>query len=306
MSEFLHEPEGRKGAARQALPRWSFLALGLPAALAALTYCGMAAWVVVATLCGIELKRSEWAGAEWAAAVMLSSLWLTVALVPIYSVWVLRSRWLDRRERAWWLFVVLATNMVGMAWFWLFMFRRQHGYEGRSVPADRQAALKLLGRSGLGEDEVSSAQFRVLLRYCHQMRRFRRLGWACVLAGMLGVAMTARVWPQVRELVGGFAAMGEFASAGAQEGEAMDHTNRERTEAATELIMGITLMWGGMGAMSLLAIGNGIRMVRGGRCQFLKEYLDASRSARNGSDGVASEVTPPDLNPPRPATPRSP
>ena len=84
----------------------------------------MAAWVF-----GGMLTGDFWDFPVWMKITISPAIYVTFGLWPIYIAWVVLSKRLSWREKAWWLFIVIALNMLGMPIFYVFMIRRYLGLE---------------------------------------------------------------------------------------------------------------------------------------------------------------------------------
>ena len=74
-----------------------------------------------------------------------------------------------------WLVLVTWFNMIGMAWFYVFIIRRCLGREGLTGPRDEAALDRFLARCGVDRDDLSSGQVAVLRSYCRTRRLTRWL-----------------------------------------------------------------------------------------------------------------------------------
>lgn len=147
------------------LRKWYFILLGVPTFYMPLAYLGVAVWPIVGMLAG-EIKDPP----ELFMRAVHPALYVTFGMWPIYIAWVGLSKRLARREKAWWLFIVVILNMAGMPMFYVFMIRRYFGLEGRTGVRDKAAVERFLDRHAISRDHLSSGQLDALRTYCRKYR----------------------------------------------------------------------------------------------------------------------------------------
>ncbi len=155
------------------LPTLCFVALGLPTFYMPLAYFALAVWVIGGMLAG-DLGDLP----DWLANPVIPPLAVTFCMWPVYIVWVAISRRLTWKEKAWWLFIVLLMNMVGMPIFFVFMVRRYLGLEGRPNKRDELSLVRFLQRHSLSRERFSTDQLSVLRSHCRDRRQGR---WAALV-----------------------------------------------------------------------------------------------------------------------------
>ncbi len=126
-------PEQQQTNQKLPLPNWCFVLLAVPTFYMPLVYLSMAVWVI-GSMIFIGPSPSV-RPPQWILALGEPSLYVTIAMWPIYVAWVVVSKRLTWREKALSLFVVSFLNMLGMPLFYIFMIRRYLGLEGRRGPA---------------------------------------------------------------------------------------------------------------------------------------------------------------------------
>lgn len=107
-------------------PGWCFVALAVPTFYMPLAYLALAIWAVSNLFVG---EGNDLRG--WMMSAIQPALYVTLAMWPVYVVWLGVSRVLSWREKGYWLFMVVVPNMIGMPLFYVFMVRRYLGLEGR-------------------------------------------------------------------------------------------------------------------------------------------------------------------------------
>jgi len=98
-----------------------------------LAYVAVAVWAV-----GGMLTGGTGDFPEWMMKAIHPALYMTFGMCPFYIAWVGLSKRLARREKVWWLFIVIVLNMVGMPMFYVFMVRRYIGIERRTGDAQQR------------------------------------------------------------------------------------------------------------------------------------------------------------------------
>ena len=155
------------------LPKWCLVLLGIPTFYIALAYLAIAL-VALGWLCSGEKLQGpppDWPG----VFVFVVPICLTFMLWPVYLAWAAFSKRLTWREKILWLFLITSLNMIGMAWFYVFIIRRYLGIEGRTGSRDEAALDRFLARCGVARGDLSSGQVAVLRCYCRTRRRARWL-----------------------------------------------------------------------------------------------------------------------------------
>ena len=137
-----------------------------------LAYLAVAVWAIVGMVSG-EIKDPP----ELLMQAVHPALYVTFGMWPIYIAWVGLSKRLARREKAWWLFIVVLLNMAGMPMFYVLMIRRYLGMEGRTGVRDDAAVERFLGRHAISRDHLSAGQLDTLRTYC---RKYRLTQWGII------------------------------------------------------------------------------------------------------------------------------
>jgi len=114
----------------------------------------------------------------WLLTIGFPAYFLTIALLPVYIVWVVFSKRLTVREKWWWPFIVIIMNMIGMPWFYIFIFRRYLGIKTKTNSKDEKALEKFLQKNKINHENLSLKQKNVLRAYC---RKRRLQSWALFL-----------------------------------------------------------------------------------------------------------------------------
>ena len=155
------------------LPVWCFVLLGVPTFYMLLATLVLFGWGIQ----GILLDRlGDPPG--WLTCGGQVALYVTYVMWPIYIAWVAISRRLTWKEKAWWLFIVLLMNMVGMPIFYVFMIRRYLGMEGRPHKRDELSLDRFLQRHSLSREQFSVDQLSVLQSNCRDRRQRK---WAALV-----------------------------------------------------------------------------------------------------------------------------
>ena len=147
------------------LPKWCFALLGIATLYPALSYLALVVWAISGMFIGSLADPPQ-----WLAIPLIAALCVTCGTWPAYGAWVIRSKRLTLREKAWWLSFVIALNIVAMPVFYVFMIRRYLGLEGRTNEKDQAALDRFLKRHGIAPDRLSQSQMSVLRSYCRKRR----------------------------------------------------------------------------------------------------------------------------------------
>ena len=173
------------------LPKVFFAALAVPTFYMPLAYAAMAIWVLGSMIRG---DFGDFPG--WLGPPLLVSIYVTLALWPVYIAWVLLSRQLTWQDKGKWLFIVLILNMLGMPWFYVHMVGQYSGSEERVSPRDERAVDALLEQCGTDRYALSKGQVDVLRDYCHKQRI---LTWLWIVGlPVLGVLL----WAMLSQITG--------------------------------------------------------------------------------------------------------
>jgi len=110
---------------------------------------------------------------NWMSVILEASLYVTYVMLPFYLLWAVVCMKLNWKEKAFWMFIIIFLNMVGMPMFYVFITRRYQGKEGQTNTKDENAAQKLLAKCNTSRAELSPEQWRVWVSYCRKVRFFR-------------------------------------------------------------------------------------------------------------------------------------
>lgn len=155
------------------LPKWCFLLLGVPTFYMLSAVLAMVGISIFVMLFGGEAEDIP----EWMMIGTYAALDVIIVMWPVYIVWLVFSKRLTRREKVYWLFIVIFLNMVGMPMFYIFMIRRYLGLEGRIGKRDETALDVLLRRCAVSREQLSADQLKILRTYC---RKHRLTKWVLV------------------------------------------------------------------------------------------------------------------------------
>jgi hypothetical protein len=160
--------DGRAHDPTLPLPKFALVLLGIPTFYTLLAYLAV---VIYAPGWVSFWEKLQGPPADWLSVfVFVAPLFVTVVMWPVYWAWVLLAKRLTWQERFLWLFLVTFLNMVGMAWFYVFIIRRYLGIEGRTGRRDEAALDRFLTRCGIRRDDLSAGQIAVLRSYCRTRR----------------------------------------------------------------------------------------------------------------------------------------
>lgn len=113
-------------------PKWCFVLLGVPTFYMPLAYLLLVGWTFFGFVYGIvgdPPKALHYA--------LVAGFYVTLVMWPIYLAWIALSKRLTLREKAYWLFMVVLTNIAGMPIFYVSMFRRYLGLKGRTTQREK-------------------------------------------------------------------------------------------------------------------------------------------------------------------------
>ena len=255
------------------LPKWCFALLGIATLYPALSYLALVVWAISGMFIGSLADPPQ-----WLAIPLIAALCVTCGTWPAYGAWVIRSKRLTLREKAWWLSFVIALNIVAMPVFYVFMIRRYLGLEGRTNEKDQAALDRFLKRHGIAPDRLSQSQMSVLRSYCRKRRMFKWSGIAMlVVAGLqiyaAVVFLPATTVPFSADLMPTHLVVIDSATDSRKDLP----PDPERQKRYVQMVMMIGAMAGAAGALGVLMLGQAIVLLCGGRHQralidFLRAY----------------------------------
>jgi len=154
------------------LPRskWIFILIGIPTFYMPLAYLIMAIWAIGGMIFNYDLETPI-----WLLFIIGPAYFVTIALWPIYIVWVLFSKRLTKTEKLKWLFIVILMNMLGMPWFYVTMVRRYLGLENQSNQSDKKVFENFTRKNKINLENLSTKQKSILISHCRK-RRFQKRG----------------------------------------------------------------------------------------------------------------------------------
>jgi hypothetical protein len=177
---------------RLPLPRWCFALLAIPTFYMPLAFLA----VIICVLGSMLIGRPEKIPPTWLKVVAEPSLYVTLAMWPIYVAWVAFSKRLTLREKGLWLAIVFFFNMFGMPWFYIFMVRRYLGIEARTGPHDEASLDSFLVKCGTRREDLSVAQVGVLRSYCRTRRHAKWSVFATVPVALLMIYLAVVFVPK--------------------------------------------------------------------------------------------------------------
>ena len=169
---------------------WLLIALAIPTFYMPLAYVTAAVWVMHGFF-------SHHTGdmPTWMFTLVHPSLYVTLALWPVYVVWAGLSGRLNRHEKGWWLFIVFFMNMIGMPMFFVFMVRRYLGLEAAALKRDGPALDAFLQRCGVKRESLTDTQADVLRTCCRRDRKNRLCAWFLIPLCAFGIYFAAVLMP---------------------------------------------------------------------------------------------------------------
>jgi hypothetical protein len=272
------------------LPRWIYILLAAPTFFSPLVYTVLCVWVFSKMLVGGSIELPE-----WFRQVGYFSLYVTFALLPIYALWTVLTRRLTWREKILWLFLIVWANMIGMAFFYVWMIRRYLGLEGRLNARDTRTAEKLLASCGLTREKLTESQWQVIARYARQTRQSKWMIVPVIVLVPLMLYVSCIIIPRMSLKIAKF-----FTPTHTIIIDTVKNTRQEvfsdpqmQTDAAT-IFLAQGAMAGMLGMWGIFCLFQGINLFIGNqdRRAFL-QYLKASSDRIVETETLGNDENPP-------------